>query len=278
MISIFSKDNAIGSLPKQPTGLIQVFGGNLVVQDTTFLFNDNAAENDEIHYMIGNFGGDLVLTHNCFIQNNVTLAPVVNQGGNISSDSNAGAYTNLFQKVACHFIAYVTRGTVEDTPINDLFFECLDYESDSCSLAEIPIIPTPAPTARECWESLLDIYYSEKRVEDSSILRTYVLCPDTVYDIGSEYDDYNIALDGDQFLLISRPNMQVLCGENGDSANKCTFMGGSFQVGLMDEFDSGEDISNILVKGVTFQGASIVNVLANGYGDVTLEDCIFQVS
>jgi len=268
--------NIIGGISAMSTGLIQVFAGNLTVSDTTFVENDiDDAASDWIHYLIGNFGSSLAIKNTCFIQNNVTAAPVINQGGVVTSESVSGIFTNLyFEKPLCTFIANALEGSLDE--FDDLFTECEYYDSDGCEHVPFPDIPTPSPTARACWESLTDIYLNEREVIDYSDLRTYILCPDTVYDIAREFDESGLALDGQQYLIIGRPNIRVQCGEEGSSENNCTLAGGDLQLAAYDEFRTGIDATNVIVEGLTFTNANVVNFYAEFYGDIILQDCIFE--
>lgn len=222
--------------------------------------------------MIGNFEGDLVLTNNCFIQNNVTISPVINQKStSLLASSNYGELTNAQgPPFVCEFIANVEQGEVGTSNFEDLSFSCVDFDSDFCVPATVP--------ETECLTSLNDVYFGERDVVDSIILRTYVLCPDTTFNLANTFGDDGLALDGDNPIIIGRPNVHVLCGEDGMSQNNCTLKGGMIQLAIFDEFEVGfVPATNAVVQGLTFVGATSVNVLANFYGAVTFQDCLFEV-
>lgn len=229
--------------------------------------------------MIGNFGGDLVLVDNCFIQNNVTIAPVINQNStSLTVSSNYGELTNAQgPPYVCEFLANVEKGEVGTSEFEDLSFSCVNFDSDVCMSTTAPV--KEEVTGTECLTSLNDVYFGERDVVDSNVLRTYILCPNTTFDLGNMFGDDGLALDGDNPIIIGRPNVHVFCGEDGRSENNCTLKGGRIQLAIFDEFEVGVvPATNALVQGLTFVGATSVNVLANFYADVTFRDCIFEVS
>lgn len=161
----------------------------------------------------------------------------------------------------------------------------------------------------ECVSELYDIQEAEALLSIKDILlskpRTYILCPDTVYDIADSFDTDRRPRDGKQApLIIGRSHIYIKCGETGSSSNKCVFRGGHFQVHLSPLFlsptrdaseDDGGDFSssatssatttnnrderpilNAVLQGITFTEAGSFNVLAEYPGELLLQDCIFR--
>lgn len=163
-----------GSLDNRPSGMIENNGGTLVVQDTIFENNANAAippsnvrgsslgcrcqslnkyvrsslttfcvcavlvvttAQTKVAYIILNQVGTLELTGNCFVENDVTVAPVINQlGGSIQLSAHNFA-ERIDPTVICVFIANVDGSSfIGDgvTPIENISVSCVDHDLDSC--------------------------------------------------------------------------------------------------------------------------------------------------
>lgn len=129
-----------------------------------------------------------------------------------------------------------------------------------------------------CISSLDAIYETEKNVKDDSILRKYILCPNTEYPVALNFAEDGTPLDGQYPIPFGRPNIQVLCGEDGRSENNCRLVRGLVHVGIVDEFGAGTPANNTLLQGITFFRATSVSVIAMIGGHITIRDCIFQVN
>jgi hypothetical protein len=129
----------------------------------------------------------------------------------------------------------------------------------------------------ECYDSLDPIRAAEQSLQDDSSVRTYVLCPETVFPVAKSFNQDGTPKTGQYPLILGRSNIHVLCGVDGKSENGCVLSGGLFQVGFFDEFQTGNPAKNVLVQGLTFYDAKNTNVLAENKGDITIRDCIFQV-
>ena len=134
-----------------------------------------------------------------------------------------------------------------------------------------------ASASQNCVKTLNTIYESEKRVSDDSKLRRYILCPNTEYYVALNFAQDGTPLDGQYPIPIGRPNIHVLCGEDGKSQNNCQLVRGLVHVGIVDEFGSGSVPENVLLQGLTFFRATSVNVIAMTDGDIAIRDCVFKV-
>ena len=134
-----------------------------------------------------------------------------------------------------------------------------------------------ATASDDCIKSLNTIYESEKNVADDTKLRRYILCPNTEYYVALNFAEDGSPLDGQYPIPIGRPNIHVLCGEDGKSKNNCQLVRGLVHVGVVDEFGTGSVASNVLLQGLTFFRATSVNVIAMIGGDITIRDCLFKV-
>ena len=124
--------------------------------------------------------------------------------------------------------------------------------------------------ALECYSDLTDIAKLEIQLLDDSVLRTYILCPNTTFQVGA----FNGAgqLIG-QAPIMARSNVVYKCGAEGLSTNNCILQGGSVQLTTI-----GFSISNVLIQGLTFEGAAERGITLGESGDITFLDCIIQVS
>jgi hypothetical protein len=130
-----------------------------------------------------------------------------------------------------------------------------------------------------CFTNLTLIFDAELAVEDLSVARKYILCPNTKF-IPS---------------LMLRSNATVLCGEDGSSANSCVIENqdpglnetivaisiGTSELGVTND----TVVEGVVVQGVTLDyltafldpAGSVVPVyIGLKRGDVTFKDCIFS--
>jgi hypothetical protein len=137
-------------------------------------------------------------------------------------------------------------------------------------------------TNNPCIDTLDSIVLAETtQVEDESIERTYTLCPNTIFQVGtaqlSNFGAVN-AIVGGQLPIVVRSNARVLCGVDGSRANNCTIRDGSF--GFLSN-DYGVP-GSIMQDQVHIQGISFVNVTIPvalyTITNITLEDCLFEAS
>jgi hypothetical protein len=125
-----------------------------------------------------------------------------------------------------------------------------------------------------CFTNLTLISDAESVLEDLSVPRKYILCPNTIF----------------VPVLLLRSNATVQCGDDGSSANSCVVEYGdlehSFAI-ILAPYAIG--LSNdTVVEGVVVQGVTLnfftaqvdpllVPVMVGLFrGDVTFKDCIFS--
>lgn len=75
-----------------------------------------------------------------------------------------------------------------------------------------------------CIGSLDSIRTSEGLVDDESVLRTYVLCPNTEFKLAEVLHQGKAFSEGQSPLLISKSNVRIQCGEDGSSSNNCVLV------------------------------------------------------
>jgi hypothetical protein len=138
--------------------------------------------------------------------------------------------------------------------------------------------PTESPTfgpAPECFTDIDKAALREAAVEDVSVPRTIILCPDTDYFMGRAGENLEEYVGG--FVpIIPRPNSHWKCGENGLVTNNCVLKDGDFQIVSFGDLDM--EHTNITFSGLTFEAAFNGGVLMAQAGDVTFSGCVFRVS
>lgn len=142
-------------------------------------------------------------------------------------------------------------------------------------LSPSPVIVAPTPDLN-CYSDttvlLQDIVNA-----DTSIVTTYSLCGNQVYNIGVLFDDVNgTTLTGGMAPLTARTNTHYICGSTGDVLNNCVLTGGEVQV--LSAFTLyQEEVTNCRLQGFTFSMALQAGAALGNSGDITFQDCIFQV-
>ena len=151
----------------------------------------------------------------------------------------------------------------------------------------------PTRIKRDCWREKFTqkVMAAERKVTDTSIPRTYKMCSNSIATIANyNYETFTFEDNALKALSIWNPNVIILCGDDGNSANNCTFTGGTFQIeiypdDLADSNNVSLSLENILVQGITFTNVSEENIILYGNNDgedinmdVTINDCLFHVS
>ena len=116
---------------------------------------------------------------------------------------------------------------------------------------------------------------AEKKVSNFDVVRTYELCSDTTFNVGSYQDIYNHEFSGNKITL--RPNLHIQCGSNGRRANNCVINGGSLQLDGSMRALPNSNLHNIVLTGITFQDAKQHVGVFQKPGNVLFRDCEFRV-
>jgi hypothetical protein len=148
-----------------------------------------------------------------------------------------------------------------------------------------------------CFSSLTDIYELEAALTDDSLQRVYFLCRGYTYAVGgvtTHYTSHNtteVVNDGkgnQRPLFLARSNLKIQCGgaddaqltTSDDRSQACAIVPGSSAsapVQFIDEFNTLQPVINVQLVGITFEGGSVTNILAQHQGDLKLTDCVFVV-
>lgn len=135
-------------------------------------------------------------------------------------------------------------------------------------------IPDPVPN-RTCYSNLTEID-DKNKLKSPFVEETFVLCPNTVFEIGQWGEDGDV-VDGYNFL---HPRSYTIysCGEDGKSTNNCTFRGGTYQIYHTFVSYNRENKVGVVVKGITFDSSVEAGIILAAPGDITFIDCHFIVS
>uniref|UniRef100_A0A7S4AXB1 Right handed beta helix domain-containing protein n=1 Tax=Pseudo-nitzschia australis TaxID=44445 RepID=A0A7S4AXB1_9STRA len=132
--------------------------------------------------------------------------------------------------------------------------------------------------AAECISRIKDIYTAEKAVTNINIQRTYIICPNRRYKVGT-YDYYGQSLrrgDNGEPPLPLLPNIKLQCGEDAhpSSSRSCFITSGDLQVdGTTTRGLGGENIGNVEIVGFVFEAALKHSFWATKSGSVTFQNC-----
>jgi hypothetical protein len=133
--------------------------------------------------------------------------------------------------------------------------------------------------AQDCIEQIDTIYEQESLVTDTSVHRTYILCPRRIFEIGTL--DFNYDLVGFRVHppLPIRPNMSIKCGEDGAIENLCWIAEGDVHMDAT-EFRGITDptVDNVFIEGIVFINAARYSLWATKPGHITFTNCEFRVS
>lgn len=128
----------------------------------------------------------------------------------------------------------------------------------------------------ECFTNFRDLT-AAMTAKDTFDFKTFVVCPNTVIDIGVRSNGSDeIYVNGDVPLIL-RQFSRVYCGTEGSLSDNCTIKGGANQVKVNGISYNGEDKKRMIIKGFTFEDSEEAAILAvYQTGDLLIEDCVFQ--
>lgn len=107
-------------------------------------------------------------------------------------------------------------------------------------------------------------------------INEYVICPGTTITIGDFDADGDCCINGD-FSFFVRSRSVIKCGDDGKVENNCVITGGNTQIFYVGSVFDDAIAQNVKFQGITFQDASFVSAAMANRGDITFEDCIWQV-
>ena len=152
----------------------------------------------------------------------------------------------------------------------------LNSWSGAAFLALVACLPqSVAGQGEACYTNLTLLDIDERNVTDTTVNRTYILCPETTFETGF------VTVEGDIFgmpPLTLRRNMHIFCGEDGSSSNNCLITTGTFGLtSIPANFEPPVLSENVLVQGVTFSNNADFALLIGLAGSFKFIDCVFKV-
>lgn len=133
-------------------------------------------------------------------------------------------------------------------------------------------------SGQACFESIQAIVDVENSISDYSQLRTYVLCPSKIYEIGTLDNNYELQGYNVHPPLPIRPNMHIKCGDTGSRDNLCWIATGDVHVDATNVRGITETtVENVVIEGMVFLGAHRYSMWATKPGDITFRDCEWRV-
>jgi hypothetical protein len=131
-----------------------------------------------------------------------------------------------------------------------------------------------------CIQDFQEIYDIESTISDTSVNRTYIICPNKLYDVGyldSTFQNLRPKQSGGPPLPL-RSNTKIQCGDNGSRENLCYITGGDLQVdGTSIRGMTDEAMENVQIQGFVFINANKYSFWATKRGSVTFRDCEWRV-
>jgi len=92
--------------------------------------------------------------------------------------------------------------------------------------SETAMTEATPPEKLPCYDNIT-ILVEHMNFRHPSTPETYILCPNTVYTIGSEMNRGEKCCLDNQSPILSRSNTNIKCGDDGDPNNHCVLVGGA---------------------------------------------------
>ena len=152
-----------------------------------------------------------------------------------------------------------------------------------------------------CIDSIQTIVQLEESMMDYSTTRTYVLCPNRVYEIGTfnyhTHRDYDGLFETNRFGEFNkhppiplRSNMHLKCGNNDDDNasykdNLCWISNGDVHLDATNQLIGTDrevsqqdtfSVDNVVIEGFTFVNAQLYSLWATKSGSITFRNCIWK--
>ena len=142
---------------------------------------------------------------------------------------------------------------------------------------EKPEAVVPQNDHHGCYTNMTEIYLALKDDSKLDEHKRFVVCPDTIMDIGFLVP--GVGIDEGQSPIIPRPNTEFVCGEDGSSRNNCVLRGGDFGVIAVPVFFREDTVvDNVKIRGFTFREQIQYGAFVAAGGSIAFEDCVFEVS
>ena len=130
----------------------------------------------------------------------------------------------------------------------------------------------------QCIDNISFLVQRELAVTDTSVKRSYTLCPRVMYfiaqfDLNYEYVGTNVMP-----AIPLRPNLELKCGDDGKRTNLCWIMNGDVHLdGTKVLGTPDERIDNVVLEGFVFISAKKYSFWGMKPGSITFRDCEWRV-
>ncbi|KAG7349597.1 hypothetical protein IV203_012194 [Nitzschia inconspicua] len=149
------------------------------------------------------------------------------------------------------------------------------FSSWSAVLLGAIMLSTSIAVVDNCFSDFNKIYEAERAVTNTNAQRTYIICPNKLYEVG--FLDFNNNLRQRQRggpPLPLRPNMKLQCGTDGARKNLCWITDGHLQVdGTAIRGLDDDRLDNVELVGFVFIGSVQHSTWIMKPGSVTFRDC-----
>ena len=132
--------------------------------------------------------------------------------------------------------------------------------------------------AQSCINDIAVLSKQEAAVTDTSVQRTYILCPRTIYTVGTLDLNYNLVGFNVMPSIPVRPNLTVRCGDSGSIDNLCWIIDGDVHVDATNYLGvTAPSVDNVLIEGFVFIGTLKHSFWATKPGNITFRNCEWRV-
>ena len=291
--------NAAGIMPNLQIGeTLTTKGPQISIFNTKFIRNDLNQKKRSTGYAALIFMGGMPVpefeyalhVHRSIFRNNKGMTTSLIVAGYLfdsdytSSDNVAN--DNISSKKTALLCPGITR--IRKKGGNQSYEECLVRFIEP----EMTFIPTLPPTnnlSGSCWSSNFTekVMDAEEIVVDTDQPRTYRMCNNTTIEISSyDYEEGKM-----NTLSIWNSNVNIVCGDDNNFHNNCTFKGGTIQIDIFERNPklNPTTVENVRIEGFTFTNASEANIKVYGSdveetgrsppgASLLVKDCRFTVS
>jgi hypothetical protein len=147
-----------------------------------------------------------------------------------------------------------------------------------------PATPPPTRTTPDCFTNTTDLF-EIMELASPYVDKEYIICPNTVFDIGfldNDDDDTTAGttcctIRGGMMTIHVKSKTHIKCGESGSSSNNCTIRGGDFQLLIGPQVFQESMTTNVTFTGLTWEAATDTAMVLATQGDITFVDNIIQV-
>jgi hypothetical protein len=148
-------------------------------------------------------------------------------------------------------------------------------QTPSVEPTKAPVTSPPTQTTPDCFTSTTDLF-DILELASPFVDKEYILCPNTVFNIGV-HDDNGVCCQQGQMTLYAKSKTHIKCGESGSSSNNCTIRGGEFQLLTGSQIFEESILTEVKFSGLTWEACTNIGMVLATQGDITFVDNIIKV-